>query len=59
MNKEMWFKTLEKCSKPIKCVCGREYNKSMGRQGGFVTDGVCFIWCCSKRCGQITQNKLY
>jgi len=58
MNTDEWNKMLDGCLKPMRCVCGKVYEKGMGHSGGFVTNGVTLIWCCSKNCANITQKKI-
>lgn len=56
--KMQFLNNLNKAIKPLICICGKEY-KDKSYEGGFVTDGVTYIWCCCKDCAEKTKNKLY
>ena len=57
-TRENKFKRLlNESIKPYICICGKTYNNDLS--GGFVGNGITYIYCCSTECANKTINKLY
>jgi len=59
MDKAEWDKTMKASIKPAICVCGKHYTKAMGRLGGFVNNGVTYLWACSQNCANDILQQVY
>jgi hypothetical protein len=56
-DKKKFDDRLVKAIKPHRCQCGKTYNNDY--TGGFITNGVTFMWACSPKCAEIMRSKLY
>ena len=39
------------------CICEKRYTGDLS--GGFISNGLTHIWCCSRECADKTRSKLY
>jgi len=56
-REEKFKRLLDGSIGPQICICNKTYNNDL--KGGFISNGVTHIWCCSTECANKTINKLY
>jgi len=59
MDKEMWDDYIKKAVKPLRCVCGQNYNEKYDRyRSGFIKQDGLIIWCCCQKCADRGLNRV-